>query len=249
MPQITLIRKLQLGLLVTLASTSLFAYSGRYFVAGSLGAGFSSIENGSQRYTYAGGNFTDTYRVNGKEAVTLLAGVRGGFEFDGRGRIPAIAVGLGLYDTPTGYEYSGLVSEAPLGDPEYLLYRYTYNITVIRLMLEAQFIWHAAQWQPFILLGIGPSWNRLNGYEDSPVTQLGFAALPPFATSTTTALACEIGAGVAYQFTSQDRVAIEYRYVNTGSSSFGSRGTAYPFSLNPGRLSENDVLLTYTHLI
>jgi opacity protein-like surface antigen len=240
---------MQFGAFLALCSTSVFAASGHYYVAGSLGVSDASIQKSTGQYVVTGGEFTDYYNVNGTDSIDLFAGLRGGYEFTGAGNMPSIAVGLGLYASPTGYTYNGNVSETPIGDPTYMLYRYNYNINVIRLMLEAQFLWQIAQIMPFINVGVGPAWVKLNGYQETPVSSTGFVALPPFAPNTSTNLAWQAGFGAAYAFKNQDRIALEYRYVYLGNTSFGSRGAVYPYALNIGQLNTNDIFLTFTHFI
>ena len=244
-----LLNHISIALLLTLFTLPVFAASGHYYAAGSLGVSDANISHGNVQYTFAGGDFTDFYAVNGTNAINLAASIKGGYEWANAGKMPSIALGLGFYTTPTGYDYNGLVSEAPIGDPTYLLYHYNYNINSMRLMLEAQLIWQFNQFMPFINAGVGPAWNRLNGYSEMPVNNTGFTALPPFATSTTTNLAYQVGVGVGHEFRNHDRVAVEYHFVYLGNHSFGSRGATYPYQLSLGRLTANDVFLTYTHII
>ena len=112
------------------------------------------------------------------------------------------------------------------------------------------------QFVPFINIGIGSAWNRLNGYKESPVDSTGYVALPPFQSHTNSNFAYQVGLGVGYAFNfdryeadyQHERISLGYRYVNLGDASFGTRGAVYPYSLDTGRLISNEAYLTYTHL-
>lgn len=47
---------------------------------------------------------------------------------------------------------------------------------------------------------------------------------------------------------SDDRLALGYRYANLGKVSFGRREPAYPYALRLGQLSSNEIYLSYTHV-
>ena len=238
-------------------ATSTFAANGHFYVGGMLGASRASLGKSSQQITYDNGALTDRYPLSGNDSTVANVGVGGGYEFEGKGWVPAIGLGVGFYTLPTEYSFSGIVTETPLGGVSSPLYNYHYNISSTRLMLESQFNWFYHQFFPFINIGVGPAWNRLYGYSESSVSKTGFVALGPFRSNTDTNVAYQIGIGAGYAFnftrsTSDflhERISLMYRYVNLGNTSFGTRGGTYPYKLNTGRLTANEIELVFTHLI
>lgn len=240
-----------------LFSTSVFAANGHMYFGGTIGASEATVGNTNPTIKYYDGNLTDAYPVHDRHATTALIGVNGGYEFVGAGYMPAIALGLGIYGTPWEYDYKGQVIETAIGDLSSTLYNYKYNIVSTRFMIETQFTLMLGKLAPFLNIGIGPAWNRLNGYRESSVDGTGCVEqLPTFQSHTNTNFAYQVGLGVGYAFNFKsyvldylhERISLGYRYVNLGETSFGTRGAVYPFNLNMGRLSSNEVYLSYTHL-
>lgn len=214
------------------------------------------VGQNNPQITYYSGGLNDAYPPTGTHTNAAQFGGNGGYEFVGKGRVPAIAIGLGLYGTPVGYTYRGQVIETALGDAPNTLYNYRYTINSTRLMVETQFTWMVRSFTPFINLGIGPTWNHLNNYHEFPVSSTGFVAVRPFRSNTVTNFAYQAGLGIGYAFSffphtcdfKSERISVGYRYENLGNNSFGTRGSVYPYALKVGRLQTNDVYMTYTHL-
>jgi opacity protein-like surface antigen len=245
------------GLILFLISTSVFAANGHIFLGGTIGASEAIIGNNNPTIRYYDGNLTDAYPLHAKHTNTATIGVNSGYAFEGDGLIPAIALSLGFYGTPGDYDYQGQLIETAIGDPSSTLYNYQYHVNSTRLIFEAQFAWTLLEkFAPFINMGIGPAWNRLGDYKENPVDSTGYVALPPFQSHNNTNFAYQIGLGIGYSFNfdrhvadyQHERISLGYRYVNLGNTSFGTRGTVYPYSLDIGRLISNEAYLTYTHL-
>jgi opacity protein-like surface antigen len=243
-------------LIIFLFPASVFAANGHIYLGGTIGASVAEVGNSNPRINYYDGFLTDAYPIHRSHATTAIIGLNGGYEFVGEGLTPAIALGLGIYGTPGEYDYKGQLVETAEGDPSSTLYNYKYNINSTRLMLEAQFTWMLERFEPFINIGVGSAWNRISGYKESPVDSTGYVPLPPFQSRTNTNFAYQVGLGVGYAFNfsrcmsnyQHERISLGYRYVNLGDASFGTRGVVYPYSLDTGRLTSNEVYLTYTHL-
>jgi opacity protein-like surface antigen len=242
-------------LILFLFSTSTFATHGHTYLGGTIGASKAIMGNSNPTITYYDGNLTDAYPVHGRQASTAIIGINGGYEFVGAGYMPAIALGLGIYGMPGDYDYKGQLIETAIGDPSSMLYNYKYHVNSTRLMFETQFTWLFEKIAPFINIGFGPAWNRLSGYTESPVDSTAYVALPPFQSRTNTNFAYQLGLGVGYAFNfkrgvseNHDRISLGYRYVNLGNTSFGTRGAVYPYNLDTGKLTSNEVYLSYTHL-
>lgn len=234
-----------------------FAITAHPYLGGSLAASFSSLGTNTPQIAYSSGaTITDAYPLNHNDAGSAMVSINGGYEFPGVNWYPAIAIGLGLYTNPVDSTYKGKLIETAAGDPSSTLYNYHYDINSTRLMAEAQLTWLFKYVSPFLHVGIGPAWNRMSGYNESVATPDGFVALPPFSSKTNTNFAYQLGFGLSTAFNFnrcqteflQERISVGYRYVNLGETSFGTRGTAYPHALHTGRLTMNDVYLSYVHL-
>lgn len=246
-----------IGFILFLISTWVFAAKGHIFLGGTIAASKATMGNNNPIINYYDDNLTDAYPLHNRHTNTAIIGLISGYEFERAGLIPAIALGFGVYGTPGAYDYKGQVIETAIGDPSSTLYNYQYHVNSTRLMFEAQFTGALLeQLAPFITMGMGPAWNRLSGYKESPVDNTGYVALPPFQSHTNTNFAYQVGLGVGYAFNfdhiaadyQHERISLGYRYANLGDTSFGTRGAVYPYSLNTGRLSSNEAYLIYTHL-
>lgn len=243
--------------LVALFFYAIPAFPGHVYLGSSFAASVAALHQQSPQISYASGALiTDAYPLNHTETLSAVASLNGGYEFAATPWKPAIALGLGLYTTLVDYSYQGQLIETAAGDAGSALYDYHYHINSTRMMAEVQLTWVCKKLAPFINFGIGPTWNTLNNYTETSATSSGYTALPPFQSHTNLNLAYQAGLGVstAFNFANhpvsflQERVSLGYRYVNLGHHSFGTRGSAYPYSLNTGRFTTNDLYLSYTHL-
>jgi hypothetical protein len=229
---------------------------GHYYL--SVGAATSQLHVDKTHWnvTYYGGFLNDAYPGGNNNTNAAVFDLHGGYEFTGMGWKPAIAVGLGGYLMPSEYGENGQLIETALGDAPSTLYNYKYNVSSSRLMAEAKFTWTFNHFTPFIDVGVGAGWTRPKNYAETSTDAIGYPALPPFGNHTNTNVAYQAGLGVGYAFNfnqnvsdfQHERISLGYRYVNLGNVTFNSRGSVYPYKLNLGRLSTNDLYLTYTHL-
>ncbi|STY29804.1 Uncharacterised protein [Legionella wadsworthii] len=246
------------GLIIFLFSSPIFAANSHIYFGGTLGSSMVKVGNNNPQINYDGGILTDAYPIHKRQANTTLMSINGGYEFSGIGLRPAIALGLSIFGTPGDYNYRGKVIETATGDPGSTLYHYKYHVHSTRLTFESQFTWtFLKKFASFINLGIGPALNRLSGYTESSVESPGCVALPPpFQSYTNIYFSYQIGLGASYAFHLKpeesdhldERISLGYRYVNLGDASFGTRGAVYPYYLDIGRLTSNEVFLGYTHL-
>ncbi|MFI4963010.1 MAG: outer membrane protein [Legionellales bacterium] len=235
-----------------------FATVGHYYLGGSVAASFAQLGSNSPQISYTSGVLiTDAYPLNNTTESSAVLSLNGGYEFSSLASRPAIALGLGIYGTPGKYSYTGQLVETAAGNPSSALYDYQYSIKTTRLMAEMQMTWKLMErLSPFINLGLGPSWNQMNGYTEMASTSNGYPPLPPFLKQTQTRFAYQAVVGISLPFSCKgdgaealkERMALGYRYANLGGTSFGSRGVIYPYALNTGSLSTNEVYLAYTHL-
>jgi hypothetical protein len=231
------------------------AASGNMYIGTSLGAGMMTVAHRSPVITYDE-VIMDAYPLNKNHASAPIMSLNAGYEFSGVKWKPAIAFGLGVYGNLANESYHGQLIETVEGDESSTLYNYSYDINSTRVMAELQLTWMLGQVSPFINVGVGPAWNKMNGYMEMAVDSTGYPALPPFQSQTHVNIAYQAGFGVSTAFNfagsqspvSQERISVGYRYVNLGSTSFGTRGADYPYSLDTGLLKTNEVYLGYTHL-
>lgn len=244
-------------LLIYIISTSVFASNGHVFLGAIVGSSSTSISHTNPSINYYDGYLTDDYPIHERHTTNTVVGINGGYEFVGTGRMPAISVGVGIYPTQGNANYTGQLVETALGDPSSTLYNYQFQLTSSRLMLESQLTWTLFdKISPFINIGIGSARTRFSGYSESVVGSTGYVALPPFQSHTNTNFAYQIGVGIGYAFNfvsknpsyPQERISLGYRYVNLGSTSSGLRGAVYPYKLNLGKITQNELYLSYTHL-
>ncbi|MDR3477445.1 MAG: hypothetical protein P4M14_05370 [Gammaproteobacteria bacterium] len=234
----------------------IFRADGHFYLGAAVETSQLRLDNTHWQVTYYGGFLNDAYPGSNTDTNAAVVDLHGGYEFTGMGMRPAIALGLGVYTMPSEYSESGRLVETALGDAPSTLYNYKYNISSSRLMAEAKFTWTFNHFTPFIDVGIGSAWTRPKNYAETSIDSIGYPPLPPFRNHTNVNFAYQAGVGVGYAFNfnqsasefQHERISLGYRYVSLGNVSFSGRGSVYPYKLNLGRISSNDVYLSYTHL-
>lgn len=154
---------------------SLTAYGGQAYLGGSIAGSSARTANQSPAIVYnSGTRITDAYPLNKQQDTSALLSVNGGYEWAGSGQLPIIDLGLGLYTNLSNYHFNGKVVETALGDPSALLYHYQYHLYSTRLMAELQLAWLVKRFMPFVNVGIGPAWNRLDNYQETGAGSTGY---------------------------------------------------------------------------
>jgi hypothetical protein len=234
-----------------------FSAQGHIYLGGSLGGSMAILNKNMPIISYSSGTLiTDAYPLNNIRNSTAIFSINSGYEFVGANWKPAVALGFGIYSNLDDYTYKGQLIETAEGDLSDTLYNYSYTIKSSRVMAEVKLIWTFNKLSPFVDFGIGAAWNKMNGYSETATTSTGYTALPPFQSNTNTNIAYQAGFGLSTAFNFavskanflQERISLGYRYVNLGTTSFGTRGIDYPYHLNTGLLKTSDVYLAYTHL-
>lgn len=239
-------------------STPSFATEGHSYLGTSAAASFAHLSHNAPQIDYFSGTvINDAYPLSGNNKTAAVLSINGGYEFNASPAKPAIALGVGGYLNAGYYKFPGQVIETATGDASTLLYDYRYKVSSSRLMAEIQCLWDLFEnISPYVNAGIGTSWKKLRSYKETVVTQTGFVALPAFQNNTQTQFAYQLGFGLSSHFKflgskrdiGLDRVSLGYRYVNLGTSRFGSRAVSYPYNLAIGTLATNEVYLGYTHI-
>jgi hypothetical protein len=226
------------------------------YLGGSIGGSSGQISASDPTITYADGTITDAYPLNRRNSIRSILSLNGGYELMGREGNPTFDIGIGVYSTPTGYAYNGNLIETAAGGSGVTLYNYSYRVSSTRLMLEGQINFILGDFSPFINAGIGSAWNNATSYDESPAGGTTYPPLPSFANKSMNNLAYQGGVGISYAFSTgayqedafkPERLSLGYRYTNLGSAEFGTRGATYPYPLNIGTLTTNDIYLSYTH--
>ncbi|MBU0744922.1 MAG: porin family protein [Gammaproteobacteria bacterium] len=201
-------------------------------------------------------NGYDQYLPTNGHKVALLYGVNGGYEFK-LGPNALLSLGAGIYhnsnfssDGQVYYNYPPTDIDNS-SDKEHS-FNYKYKLQSIRLMFETQLAWqfdlNKSKLIPFVMCGIGPSWNFANNYEESLVNPLRDPR-PGFKSHTKTNFAYQVGAGIAIPFNvDHDRVSIAYRYSNLGKARFDNRETYPLYQLDIGKIKTQEIYIGYTHL-
>lgn len=237
----------------SLCLTSAFAATNRPYVG--VTAGISIVQMGSNqvdRTQEALGNGSLEYQADNNISNAGVFGLNGGYEF-AIGKKTLLALGLGVYQT-LQHKGDGKVWWN-LDNSYYHIMDYSYKVQNLRLMLEAQLTEQMSidkfSLNPFISVGVGPSWNDANSYEETIANKDVMPNLTgPFRSNTKRNIAYQIGFGISMPFNADnDRISLGYRYVDLGEATFSARAdSSSPFNLNTGSIKSNEIYLSYTRL-
>lgn len=153
------------------------------------------------------------------------------------------SLGLAEYFLSLG-QVSGI--EFPfINDGLYDSLNYKFHAKSTTAMLESRWVYSTPSWQPFVMAGIGTSWNRFSEYEEMPTNPaLSAASLSlGFEDHTQSSFAYEFGIGIQHSLW-QDNVhhiegkaSLGYQYFNLGQGRLGSS----PLQSSPERLRVNHI--------
>jgi opacity protein-like surface antigen len=133
---------------------------------------------------------------------------------------------------------------------------YQFRAESFALLAEGRLFYAALAWQPFILVGVGVSWNELYDYSEAPSGPGSTAESVPhvFGDHTEAAFAYEVGLGIQYNSgcgfactdpTSAWKVSLDYRYMNMGKGQLGNfPGSTLNNSITISDLSTQALVLT-----
>lgn len=116
-----------------------------------------------------------------------------------------------------------------INDGVYDSLNYNFHAKSTALMFESRLAYTQFEWQPYALIGIGESWNRLSGYNETQIFSALSAApvSPTFSSRTHNAFAYELGAGIQHQLFNdlvhkiQYKGGLGYQYFNLGKGELG----------------------------
>lgn len=190
-----------------------------------------------------GNQWTHEYIANSQQKVAMLLGLNGGYEFS----LPRnffLGLGLGAYKPIGGFSASG-ENWNTLGGNRQHQYNYEYQVDSTYLLGEAKLRWQINRFSPFVMAGVGPSWNRADDFSTQP---LGQATTPSYPSHTQTELAYQLGIGLEYQINKLNYAGVAYKYSDLGKAEFDQVNTnEFPHKLEVGSIRTNDFLFTITH--
>lgn len=210
--------------------SALFLSSQAYAVIDLFVLGGGTYSNfGSENTTVQLNNsVTNEYDANNNSNWNLLGGIGIGYTFplsplfQLSTYLSGYVVGMGMVE---GVEHP-FVND----NPNYDTLDYQFKVNSYALMLESRLAVTRYPLQPFVLAGIGGSWNELFNYEESPTNPNGTAAPVPegFSDHGEASFAYQVGVGLQYNFLQGDtgqctwQVSLDYRYMNFGEGSLGT---------------------------
>ncbi len=150
-----------------------------------------------------------------------------------------------------GFDYNQTSSFSAQGsftqgaDPQSTsMYTYHYDVDTKQLLLDGKLFYTLKKYfRPYILLGLGCSFNRANTYTTNVPPFLAFTRM--YANNTTTSFSYAVGAGFDKDMTTHLRIDIGYRFTDFGASSLGNAnidGTSVTGTLSQSHLYANEVL-------
>jgi hypothetical protein len=142
---------------------------------------------------------------------------------------PPLAFGVDLagyytrYGVVRGKEHP-FVNDGDFDTLDYKFYGRSYAA-----LIEGRLAITASEWQPYALIGLGYTWNRLYDYYENPSngSLTAATAINTFGDDTTGSMACEVGAGIQKQvffdqvYNIRYALSLDYRYLNLGKGRLG----------------------------
>lgn len=186
---------------------------------------------------------TNTYDTESNNTTSFLGGVGVGHSFENIYQKPfSLSLGVMAYYLNFG-KFEGI--EYPFSNAgQFDTLRYQFEAESFVTMIESHLAYTKYALEPFILLGIGASWNHLYNYSNTPTDPNGSAVSSPDVNSSTkTSFAYEAGLGVQYMLSKNQKnhaqwlVSLDYRYLNSGKGELGS----FPSQTVDDSLSINDL--------
>lgn len=136
--------------------------------------------------------------------------------------------------------------------PVYTNYNYNWNVTadVLLVGLKLNLIQYR-RLAPYLKAAAGFSYNKSNGYSESPLPGLTDTRVSAgFQANTSTQFAYNAGIGLDFQASGNFIVSAEYQYQNLGTMSLGNGSNAWSGqSLSLGQYHANAFLFSLTYLL
>jgi opacity protein-like surface antigen len=131
------------------------------------------------------------------------------------------------------------------------LFAYNYNILTRQLLVEGKALYtYKKIFHPYLLAGIGASFNKAFNYSTNVPPTLTFTRM--YADHSSSALSYAIGAGVDIDVTTHMRMGIGYRFADLGRVALGNAvidTTSVSRTLSQSHLYANEVLAQLTWVL
>lgn len=133
---------------------------------------------------------------------------------------PAVSVGMN-YKYISPIKVDGQIEE--FSDPEFTNYNYNYQLDHEMLSLFTKLnIYRFNRFSPYVLFGIGSSWNRSSDYHEIAMADVDPAREPPqFGDKTDRQFAYDIGLGIDFMINENLSLSLAYDYLNFSSNETG----------------------------
>jgi opacity protein-like surface antigen len=194
-----------------------------------LDAGYAFMNTSTQStgFTPYGTEFFNL-RDNGQNYSQKMYGGFAGIEMQVK-PLWAVQMGLGYY-SPVSMVARGNESQGVIGSPEtYDSFTYRYTITLKQFLAEGKLLytWHD-KYMPFVLAGMGVTFNQVRGYGINYPAFLTFA--PEFTNRNSAAFTWRGGFGLDYATSPDLRLGLGYYFsdfgkVQTGTGHVDTYGT------------------------
>lgn len=166
----------------------------------------------------------NTYSSGGKQRGTFLLGLA--LENACATNLKNLESAIGVeIDYLRNHSLTGVVQPMVNVAPDFDTLNYSYSTNSYLLLATGKLskLNILSNLGGYLQLGVGGAYNKLADYtEISPTGSSAAPMLAPFANGYTTKFAYSIGAGILWQFCGSTRVAIGYRYINSGLGSFNT---------------------------
>ena len=130
-------------------------------------------------------------------------------------------------------------------------YSYQYRVTARELLAQAKLMHpYHDKFYPYVLAGIGGSFNRASSYANNVPPFLTFTR--EYANNTSGSFAYRVGLGADMDITQHARLGLAYRFSGLGTANLGAAnidGTRVSGALSQSNLYANEVLLQLTYVI
>jgi len=184
------------------------------------GVGWSHTTKDSTNLTLVEPLLTNRYDFSSASRFAPVVGLDYGYVWSHLGGC-AVNISLGL---ETGYtrvmDLGGRVHPLYLINPGFDTLEFRYAVSSVPLLAVSTLQFPLSSWTPYILGGLGVSWNHASNYHEFP-TDPNSGALPmrsPFRSYTRLGFAYTLGAGLSYALTARTDLGLEYRFTNYGKA-------------------------------
>ncbi len=130
--------------------------------------------------------------------------------------------------------------------PSYDRLGFRYAVSSVPLLMLSNISFVHGSWMPYVLWGIGMSWNRTSRYNEFPENPESSATpmRSAFAPRTVYDFAYTVGAGLGYALSVRTKLSVEYRYTDYGRAELNPSGIQSTMNrLSLGSVSSHAVLV------